>query len=135
MRNILCWFVPALATWMLMTALGNLGLRAGMPDYAKAELTMQFSTVMLCLRLLVGFSATMTAGILAGYVDRSGYAGLRLGGLFLLIFGANHVYLWAKFPVWFHLGFLFSLLPATVAGAQIGKRVREHRQVSQQPLN
>ncbi len=124
MRNTLTWFTLGLAAWMAVTALGNLALRAGMPGYAEVEMTMQFSTVMLCLRLLVGLAATVTAGVVAGYIDRSGKAGWMLGALMLLIFGANHVYLWAKFPVWFHLVFLGSLLPATVVGGGVGKSVR-----------
>lgn len=125
MRNKLASFALGMATWMLVAALGNAVLRAGVPGYAEVETAMQFSTFMLCLRLVVGLSATVTAGMLAGYVNRSGNVGPGLGALFLLAFGANHLYLWARFPVWFHLVFLGSLWPATVVGADIGTRMRK----------
>lgn len=133
MRNTLSSLVVGLIAWIALAALGNLALRIGMPGYALAEPTMQFSSMMLCMRLLVGVAATLTAGMLAGYLDRSGNAGLLLGALFVLLFGANHVYLWTKFPVWFHLTFLASLLPATVAGANVGKQMRRQRHACQQP--
>jgi hypothetical protein len=125
MRNKLASFALGMATWMLVAALGNLALRAGVPGYAEVESTMQFSIFMLCLRLAMGLTATVTAGMLAGYVSRSGSVGHRLGALFLVLFGANHVYLWAKFPVWFHLAFLCSLWPAAIVGSDIGMRMRK----------
>lgn len=133
MRNTLSSLVVGLIAWMALAALGNLALRVGMPGYALVEPTMQFSSMMLWMRLLVGAAATLTAGMLAGYLDRSGNAGLLLGALFVLLFGANHVHLWANFPVWFHLTFLASLLPATVAGANVGKQMRRQRHACRQP--
>jgi hypothetical protein len=133
MRNTLSWLAVGLAAWIALAALGNLLLRIGMPGYALVEPSMQFSSMMLCMRLLVGVAATLTAAMLAGYLDRSGNAGLLLGALFVLLFGANHVHLWTKFPIWFHLTFLASLLPATVAGANVGKQIRRQRNTRQQP--
>ncbi|GGY40024.1 hypothetical protein [Pseudoduganella albidiflava] len=133
MRNTLSSLAVGLIAWMALAALGNLALRIGVPGYALVEPAMQFSSMMLCMRLLVGVAVTLTAGMLAGYLDRSGNAGLLLGALFVLLFGANHVYLWTKFPVWFHLTFLAYLLPATVAGANVGKQMRRQRQACQQP--
>jgi hypothetical protein len=133
MRNTLGWLAIGLATWIAVAALGNLVLRIGMPGYVLVEPTMQFSTMMLWMRLLVGVAATLTAAILAGYLDRSGHAGLVLGTLFVLLFGANHVHLWTKFPVWFHLTFLCSLLPAAVTGDKVGKQMRKHRHACHHP--
>jgi len=123
----------ALMAGIALAALGNLALRLGMPGCALVEPTMQFSSMMLCMRLMVGVAATLTAGMLAGYLDRSGNAGLLLGALFVLLFSANHVHLWNRFPVWFHLTFLATLLPATVAGANAGKQMRRPRDACQQP--
>lgn len=133
MRNTSGWLAIGLAAWIALAALGNLALRIGMPGYALVEPTMQFSTMMLCMRLLVGVAATLTAAILVGYLDLSSNAGLLLGALFVLLFGANHIHLWTKFPVWFHLTFLCSLLPATVTGAKLGRQMRKHRHTLHRP--
>jgi hypothetical protein len=34
----------------------------------------------------------------------------------------EHVMLWEKFPVWYHLAFLLSLVPLTYVGGRFGSR-------------
>jgi hypothetical protein len=40
----------------------------------------------------------------------------------LALFIPNHYLLWDKFPVWYHLTFLVSLLPLTLLGAMFWLR-------------
>jgi len=45
----------------------------------------------------------------------------------LLAFIPQHAMLWDKFPIWYHLTFLLSLVPLTYAGGRIaewGARMR-----------
>jgi len=46
-----------------------------------------------------------------------------IAGLILLaLFIPQHILLWPKFPVWYHLTFLLSLVPLTSAGGTMASR-------------
>jgi len=47
--------------------------------------------------------------------------------LLLVAFIPEHVSLWDKFPVWYHLTFLASLVPLTYLGGTIWSRQRGNR--------
>ena len=49
---------------------------------------------------------------------RSPIARLIPGVLLLLAFIPQHIMLWDKFPLWYHLTFLLSLIPLTFAGGK-----------------
>jgi len=42
-----------------------------------------------------------------------------LGGILLVAFIPIHIQLWARFPVWYHLAFLGTLIPLVVLGAAL----------------
>jgi hypothetical protein len=42
------------------------------------------------------------------------------GVFLLLMFIPQHIMLWDRFPIWYHLTFLLSLVPLTFLGARIG---------------
>jgi hypothetical protein len=85
---------------------------------------MAFTLPMLLTRLAIGAVATVAAGLVtAAIARRSMRATLATGLLLLLMFIPNHISLWPRFPVWYHLTFLSSLLPLTrLGGMLIGRR-------------
>ena len=52
-------------------------------------------------------------------ITRSAVARLIPGVLLLVAFIPQHVMLWDKFPLWYHLTFLLSLVPLTYLGSRI----------------
>jgi hypothetical protein len=75
---------------------------------------------MMIARLSIGAVATAVAGWVAGTITkRSTIATLLPGVLLLLAFIPQHISLWDKFPVWYHLTFLISLVPLTFAGGKL----------------
>jgi uncharacterized protein (DUF983 family) len=68
-------------------------------------------------RLAIGALATVAAGVVARAVARSTAAGLVVGAVLLVIFVPEHVELWDKFPIWYHLTFLLSLVPLSYFGS------------------
>lgn len=54
-------------------------------------------------------------------ITQSPIALLIPGVLLLLAFIPQHIMLWDKFPLWYHLTFLLSLVPLTYAGARIAE--------------
>ena len=51
-----------------------------------------------------------------------------VGAILLAIFIPEHVLqLWQKFPVWYHLTFLITLVPLVVLGAHLARGVAAER--------
>jgi hypothetical protein len=112
--------VAGLVLWVLVATLLNRGLRAGLPGYALAEPTMTFTLGMKVARLILGALASLAAGAATGRIAQS-RTGLPwvLGVIILAVFIPIHIQLWAKFPVWYHLVFLGTLVPLVALGATL----------------
>lgn len=112
--------LAGIAVWVLVASLINRGLRLGMAGYAVAEPTMTFTLGMKVARLILGVLASLAAGAATRAVAPSS---TRLpwvvGAIILAAFIPVHIQLWAKFPVWYHLVFLLTIVPLVALGAAI----------------
>ena len=120
MKRTIVALVAGLALWAVVATLLNLGLRAGLAGYALAEPTMNFTLGMKVARLILGALASLTAGAAAGLIAPSRRSlPWVLGAVVLAAFIPVHIQLWAKFPVWYHLIFLVTLVPLVGLGAAL----------------
>ncbi|SRR5579872_314213 len=122
MKRSLLALVAGLVLWALVATLLNRGLRAGLPGYALAEPTLRFTLGMKVARLILGALASLAAGAATGRIAplRTGLPWV-LGAIILATFIPVHVQLWAKFPVWYHLVFLGTLVPLVALGAALAR--------------
>jgi hypothetical protein len=112
-----------LFAWVVVSSIGDRLLRLGWLAYAAAEPMMTFTLGMMGARLLLGAVSTLAAGFVAGYIcDKHRGTVLVTGAFLLLLFLPVHFALWNKFPVWYHLVFLGSLVPLTWAGAELRRK-------------
>lgn len=125
-RSVLALLV-GLALWVLVVSLLNRGLRVGFTGYAAAEPTMSFTLGMKVGRLIIGAVASLAAGAVTGMMARS-KPGLPwvLGAILLLAFVPVHIGLWTRFPVWYHLTFLGTLVPLVALGARLTRSRARH---------
>jgi len=124
-RKILA-VAAGLAIWFIVTAIAGFILRAAWPAYVQVADAMTFTLAMQITRLGIGALATIAAGLVTAHITRSPVVGLIPGILLLALFIPQHVMLWDKFPLWYHLTFLVSLVPLTYLGnrmacAAVGK--------------
>ena len=106
--------------WFSVATVGNLAIRWLLPSYAEVEKAMNFSAAMLAARLVVGAVASLAGGAACVAIARSARAAVYIFALLLLaLFVPVHVGLWAKFPLWYHIVFLSSLVPLVVLGARL----------------
>jgi len=115
--------IAALFTWFFVATVLNLALRAWWLHYHEAETAFNFTFAMKLARLVLGATSSLGAGFIAAWIGRGRMKAATLTGIVLLgLFIPNHYLLWDKFPVWYHLTFLVSLLPLTLLGAALNRR-------------
>jgi hypothetical protein len=127
-KNIL-GVVVGVAAWLLVATVAGFIMRTSWPAYASVADAMTFTLPMMIARLSIGALATISMGFIAARIARSGVARLVPGVLLLLAFIPQHLMLWDKFPLWYHLTFLVSLVPLTYVGVKCADAVRRGRQL------
>jgi len=114
--------IAGLAVWIAVVTVAGLIVRAAWPAYASVADAMTFTLPMMLARLSIGAVATVAAGWVAATVTRRSILATLLPGVVLLAgFIPQHITLWEKFPVWYHLTFLLSLIPLTFAGGKMAQ--------------
>jgi hypothetical protein len=117
MRKAIVAVVAGLVVWGAVVAIAGLIIRASWPAYVRVAEAMTFTLPMMLVRLSIGVVATLAAGwVTAAIGPRSIVARLMPGVILLVAFIPQHIMLWNKFPVWYHLFFLLSLVPLTYLG-------------------
>ena len=119
-RNIV-GVIAGLAVWIVIAGIAGVTMRSAWPEYASVADTMRFTLPMMFARLAIGALATLGAGwVIAVIARRAARASVTAGLLLLVAFVPQHIMLWEKFPVWYHLVFLVSLVPLAYLGGQVG---------------
>lgn len=117
LRSVLA-VVAAGVAWVVVATLLNLAIRYMWADYAAVEQSMSFTLPMLFVRLLVGVGASFASGLAGALISKGNGKPIYVFAVLLLaLFLPVHYSLWARFPVWYHLFFLASLLVFPVLGA------------------
>jgi len=117
--------VAGLIAWAVIGTVAGLIIRVSWPAYASVATEMNFTLPMLVVRLSIGAVATLATGLIATLIaPRSVLVRLIPGVILLALFIPQHIALWAKFPVWYHVTFLVSLVVLTWAGGAIATRSR-----------
>ena len=121
-RSILAC-LAGLLTWMIVVSVIDRLLRLSLPNYTAAEQTLQFTLGMKWARLLMAIVTSVAAGAVTGWISPSSrWAPLIVGSVVLAMFLPVHIAIWSKFPVWYHLTFLLTIIPAVLVGAQLRPR-------------
>src|SRR5262245_52179105 len=110
-----------LGVWLVVVTVGNLAVRATIPEYGEAEAvlraaaagyaagqpSMPFTQSMMIARLLLGALSSVAAGAACAWIARAGTrAPWAVGIVLIVLFIPVHLWLWQRFPVWYHLVFL-----------------------------
>jgi len=121
-RSILAC-LAGLFSWAVVVTVINRVLRLSLPNYSVAEHTLQFTLGMKWARLLMAIVTSLVAGAVTRWISPSGrWAPLVVGGVVLAMFLPVHIAIWSKFPVWYHLAFLLTIIPAVFVGALLPPR-------------
>ena len=119
MWRAIAGIIAGLVAWVVVVTVLNFGLRAWLPGYVQAEPAMQFTLGMKIARLSIGALSSIAAGALVRTITRANMAPWIVGLVLLALFVPDHVHIWNKFPVWYHLTFLITLAPLVALGARL----------------
>jgi hypothetical protein len=127
--------IAGLVVWIAVATVAGVIMRAAWPAYASVADAMTFTLPMMIARLGIGAVATVAAGWLAATITRRSKLATLLPGVVLLAgFIPQHIMLWEKFPVWYHLTFLLSLIPLAFLGGKLeAMRTPEAENISARP--
>jgi len=127
--------IGGLVVWIAVATVAGVIMRAAWPAYASVADAMTFTLPMMIARLGIGAVATVAAGWLAATISRRSTLATLLPGVVLLAgFIPQHIMLWEKFPVWYHLTFLLSLIPLAFLGGKLeAMRTPDAENISAQP--
>ena len=115
--------IAGLVAWTVIATILNFGLRAALPGYHAAESTLHFTMAMKVCRLSLAALASLAAGAsVRAVAPASRAAAWVAGAIVLALFLPLHYQLWDKFPVWYHLTFLLSIVPLFALGAALRSR-------------
>jgi hypothetical protein len=93
------------------------------PEYAAAIANRTFTLPMLWSRLAAGAAATTFAALVAATLgDKNRAIGLWFGISLLVLSVLWHSSIWAKYPVWYHLTWFATIMPAALFGGWLSKR-------------
>lgn len=121
--------VAGFLAWAVVATVLNFGLRWWLPGYVQVEHALLFTLPMKIARLLLAAIASLAAGAVARAVapDKR-WAPALLGAIILLLFLPSHIELWHRFPIWYHLTFLLTLVPLVAIGGELFATTRHNRQ-------
>lgn len=110
-----------LLVWGLCATGLDVLLRFVLTGYEAAEPQMQFTAGMMIARLaLPGGLPSIAAGFSSAWISKqNGRVILALIIILLAVFLPTHYQLWAKFPLWYHVTFLGSLILLPWLGAKL----------------
>src|SRR5215469_17037620 len=118
MKRSIIACLAGLLTWIVVVSVINHVLRLSLPNYTAAEHTLQFTLAMKWARLLMAIVTSVAAGAVTSWIAQpSRWAPLIVGGVVLAMFLPLHIAIWSKFPAWYHLTFLLTIVPAVLVGA------------------
>jgi hypothetical protein len=117
--------IAGIIAWVAIVSVFDIILRRLWPDYAAVEKAMAFTVPMMIARLSESGISSLLSGAIAAVLGRDRLKPALAAGIVLLLFFVPvHYTLWPKFPVWYHLTFLSSLVILSVAGGWLGRRRR-----------
>ena len=121
-RSILAC-LAGLLTWAVVVSVINRVLRLSLPNYTAAEQTLQFTLGIKWARLVMAIVTSLVAGAVTRWISPSSrWPPFVVGSVVLAMFAPWHIANWSKFPAWYHLTFLLTIIPAVLVGALLPRR-------------
>jgi hypothetical protein len=116
--------VAGAVAWFVLVTIADRVMRAEWPEYQAVWSAMAFTLPMMIARLAESTIALIAASWAATRIAPASRSAPWVFGLVMLaVFAPYHLlYIWAKFPPWYHAYFLSSLLLIPLAVGTLTRR-------------
>jgi hypothetical protein len=121
MLRLIAGTIVGIVVWLFLVTVIDRGLRFEWHDYMAVYKAMAFTLPMMAARLSESAVSSLVSGYVAGSIGRGRWAPLLSGIILLLFFIPIHYGLWHRFPIWYHLTFLTSLVLLSVVGGMLAR--------------
>ena len=120
MLRILVAAIVGVVVWWAVVIVLDFALRYAWHDYAAVEKAMTFTVPMMIARLTESGVGSILCGMVAAMIGRERQRPALAAGIILLaLFVPVHYSIWSKFPIWYHLTFLTSLVVLSIVGGYL----------------
>jgi hypothetical protein len=112
-------------SWVVLNA-GFVALRAVWAAYALADPDKAYTLSMLFVRLVIFSTMIASTSAIATLVSGNKRFSWLAGGVILAMSIPPHLYpgyVWNDYPAWYHIAYLFSIIPLAVLAGQLVKRL------------
>lgn len=117
MLRLIGGIIAGVAGWLIIVTILNFGLRYGIAGYSAVEKSMAFTLPMMIGRLSISAVSSLASGAIAAAVGRRQLSAWLAGFILFFVFAPYHVLqIWNKFPGWYHIVFLSSLVLLSILG-------------------
>lgn len=117
MMRIILGVIAGLIVWTVVVTVCDVAMRKLWIDYAFVEKSLVFTLPMKIMRLLESGLSSVVSGFAVALVARERVKWPLVTGLVILAtFLPEHISIWHRFPVWYHLTFFASLPLLSLAG-------------------
>jgi hypothetical protein len=121
MLRVIGGTIVGIVVWLFLVTVIDRGLRFEWHDYMAVYKAMAFTLPMMAARLSESAVSSLVSGYVAASIGRGRWAPILSGVILLLPFIYIHSQLWHRFPIWYHLTFLTSLLVLSVVGGMFAR--------------
>jgi hypothetical protein len=112
--------LAGLVAWFVLVGIGGYLIRVSWPAYAAVEQAMAFNLAMMVARLTLSTVALFIASFALVRISAGSLlAAIVFGIVMQIAFIPIHLAIATKFPIWYHLFFLISLVAVPVLTAAI----------------
>lgn len=115
--------IAGLVAWVVLVSIAGVILRASWPEYSAVAASMAFTLPMLIARLTISAVTLLAAARLTAFIAPvATTATVVVGTVLVATFVPIHIGVWDRFPIWYHLTFLLTLVPLCVLGGRVGRK-------------
>lgn len=121
--RIILGVIAGLIVWTVIVTVCDIAMRKLWIDYAVVEKSLVFTLPMKIMRLLESGVSSVISGFAVALVAKERIKWPLVAGLVILaMFLPEHISIWHKFSVWYHLTFFVSLPLLSLAGGLLMRR-------------
>lgn len=120
MLKMILGIIAGFVAWSILWVAADAVLRMLWTSYDESARTMNFTSTLLIVPLILSAAVSIISGFIAAVVAGENRKSPLILGIILLLVGVFvQIGVWEQIPLWYHLTFWILLVPMTVLGGKL----------------